>query len=133
MKTQHVVRSRDSSPEPTPWTCGKCKVRASRMPGFGTGRPEGWTEEKGEVICLLCRRAAAGDRGVESGKPTNGENTVRMRMASVIEFELARDADRSNSVIAKVCHTSVPTVLKVRNGLGLAAAPDPRRSADSKS
>ena len=88
--------------------------------------------EAGETTCLLCRRAAAGERGVEAAGPTSGEKMVRARTASVIEFELDRDADRSNSVIAKVCHTSVPTVVKVRNGLGLAAAPAPK-SARSRS
>jgi hypothetical protein len=126
MKTKHAERTQDSTPDPITWTCGHCKVRATRMPGFGAGRPEGWTVEKGEVRCLLCRRAAAGERGVEAGEPTSGENMVRMRMASVIEFELDRNADRSNSVIAKVCHTSVPTVVKARNRLGLTAAPAPQ-------
>jgi hypothetical protein len=52
----------------------------------------------------------------------------------MIEFELKRDAERSNSVIANVCHTSVPTVIKVRNGLGLGAAPAPQaRHPRSKS
>ena len=85
------------------------------------------------VNCLLCRRAAAGEQGVEDADPTTGENMVRIRMASVIEFELGRDADRSNSVIASVCHSSIPTVIKVRNSLGLAPAPAPQRKTRSKS
>ena len=133
MKTEQAERPQDSTIEPTTWTCGNCKVRATRMPGFDAGQPPGWTVEEGEVSCLLCRRAAAGERGVEAGEPTNGESMVRMRMASVIEFELGRDANRSNSVIAKVCHTSVPTVLKVRNRLGLNPAPAPQRRSRSKS
>jgi len=133
MKTKPAERTQDSTPDPITWTCSKCKVRATRMPGFGTGQPPGWTVEEGVVSCLLCRRAAAGERGVEAGEPTTGESMVRMRMASVIEFELERNADRSNSVIAKVCHTSVPTVLKTRNRLGLAAAPAPQARSRSKS
>lgn len=119
--------------DPATWTCDGCGVRATRMPGFGAGRPAGWTREKGETSCLMCRRAAAGERGVAEAEPTTGEKTVRIRVASVIEFELGRDADRSNSVIAKVCHTSVPTVVKVRNGLGLAPAPAPKARARSQS
>ena len=128
-QTQEATRT----DAPTAWTCEGCGVRATRMPGFGTGRPQGWTKEKGEVTCLLCRRAAAGEAGVEAAGPTTGEKMVRIRMASVIAFELGRDSDRSNSVIAKVCHTSVPTVIKVRNGLGLAAAPAPKARSRSKS
>jgi len=129
-QTQEATRTDDA----TTWTCANCGVRATRMPGFGTGRPSGWTNEKGEISCLLCRRAAAGERGVEAAEPTSGEKMVRIRTASVIEFELNRDADRSNSVIANVCHTSVPTVIKVRNGLGFAAAPAPKKArARSKS
>jgi len=123
-QTQEATRMDDA----TTWTCDSCGVRATRMPGFGTGQPAGWTSEAGETICLLCRRAAAGARGVEAAGPTTGEMMVRIRTASVIEFELDRDADRSNSVIANVCHTSVPTVIKVRNGLGLSAAPAPRKT-----
>ena len=129
-QTQEATRTNDAAT----WTCACCGVRATQMPGFEAGRPRGWTEEGGEVTCLLCRRAAAGERGVEAAEPTTGEKTVRIRTASVIEFELARDADRSNSVIANVCHTSVPTVIKVRNGLGYDAAPAPKRNrAASKS
>ena len=133
MKTEHAERTQDSTNEPTTWTCCHCKVRATRMPGFGASRPAGWTVEDGEVTCLLCRRAAAGERGVEAADPTTGEKAVRIRMASVIEFELDRNADRSNSVIANVCHTSVPTVIKVRNKLGLSAAPAPKSRLRSKS
>ena len=130
-QTQEAAKTGDA----VTWTCNGCGVRATRMPGFGVGRPLGWTMKKGEITCLLCRRAAAGERGVEAAGAATGENMVRIRTASVIEFELKRDADRSNSVIATVCHTSVPTVLKVRNGLGLAAAPAPnaRRRSSSKS
>ena len=111
----------------TTWTCEACGVRATWMPGFGTGRPPGWTEEDDEVRCLSCRRVAAGERGVEAVEGASGEKLVRVRTASVIKFELERDADRSNSVIANVCHTSVPTVIKVRDSLGLAPAPAPKR------
>ena len=120
------TRAMTRTAEATTWTCGSCGVRATRMPGFQIQRPSGWRMEEGEVTCLLCRRAEAGEQGVEAAEPTTGEKTVRIRTASVIEFELDRDPDRSNSVIAKVCHTSVPTVLRVRGDLGLAAAPAPR-------
>ena len=122
------IQEATQTDEVTTWTCESCGVRATRMPGFGAGRPQGWTKEAGEITCLLCRRAAAGERGVEAAGPTTGEKMVRIRTASVIEFELERDADRSNSVIATVCHTSVPTVIKVRNGLGFAAAPAPKKT-----
>ena len=133
MKNQSAERTQDSTTEPTTWTCSHCKVRATRMPGFGAGRPEGWNVKKGEVTCLLCCRAAAGERGVDASGLTAGAEMVRTRTASVIEFELDRNADRSNSVIAKVCHTSVPTVVKARNRLGLATAPAPMQTARSKS
>lgn len=129
--TQNAMPTKDPATEPTTWTCGSCEVRATRMPGFGAGRPPGWTVEDGVISCLLCRRAAAGERGVDASGPTSGEKMVRIRMASVIEFELDRDADRSNSVIAKVCHTSVPTVAKARDRLGLSPGPAPKRQARS--
>ena len=127
--TQEATRMDDA----TAWTCENCGVRATRMPGFGTGRPQGWTNKGGEITCLLCRRAEAGVRGVEAAGPATGEKMVRIRTASVIEFELERDAERSNSVIANVCHTSVPTVVKVRNELGFPAAPAPKARSRSKS
>ena len=130
MKTQHATSTQDSATEPTIWTCGRCEVRATRMPGFATGRPPGWSVEEDVVSCLLCRRAAAGDRGVEASGLT-GEKMVRIRVASVIEFELDRDAERSNSEIASVCHASVPTVVKVRDRLGLGPGPAPKRRSRS--
>jgi hypothetical protein len=76
----------------------------------------------GELCCLACRRATAGEQGAAAvPETTNAADRVRARAAAVVEFELRRDPERSNSVIARTCRTSVPAVAKARARIGIPA------------
>jgi len=48
---------------------------------------------------------------------------ARLRSSTIIEFEVRRAPDRSNSQIASAVHTSVVAVQKARERLGVAGAP----------
>jgi hypothetical protein len=52
---------------------------------------------------------------------------ARLRSSTIVEFEVRRTPDRSNSEIANAVHTNVGAVLKARKKLGALApsAPPP--------
>lgn len=102
------------------WTCDRCAVTASWAPDSdGAGCPANWSQEGDEVYCLVCRRARAGEAGLEaSGEQTSNADRAKIRAAALVDFEVSRDPDRNNGQIARACRTSVPAVLKARQRLG---------------
>jgi hypothetical protein len=105
---------------PASWTCTRCKVTASWMPGSGSGgRPADWRPVGGELHCLSCRRELAADAAVTDPADTTSAALTRARTAAMIEFEIRRVPDRANSVIARSCRTSVPAVAKARARIGI--------------
>jgi hypothetical protein len=48
---------------------------------------------------------------------------ARLRSSTIIEFEVRRAPDRSNSQIASAVHTSVVAVQRARERLGASGAP----------
>ena len=87
----------------------------------GGGRPTEWRADDDGVHCLGCRRARAGEAGVEAAsEATSAADRAKIRAAAVVEFEVLRDPDRNNGQIARACRTSVPAVLKARKRLGIA-------------
>jgi hypothetical protein len=101
----------------TNWVCSRCDVRASWLPGGEGGTPPGWGKADGQLHCLACRRAIAGEEAVAAASPDQTEAVTRIRTAGVIRFEIERDPTRSNSVIARACRTSVPAVTRVRGDM----------------
>ena len=103
------------------WTCSRCEVTARWMPGaIGGGRPAEWREDGDELYCLGCRRALAAEAGLEAGpEETTNEGRAKARARALVEFEIRRDPDRANSVIARACRTSVPSVVKARRRIGI--------------
>ena len=121
-----VVGKRDGGES---WVCKRCQVRASWLPGGKGGMPPGWSKDGAQLHCLACRRTLAGERAVEAADPGRTEAVTRVRTAGMIRFELERDPERSNSVIARVCRTSVPAVLRVRGGMkSVSASPASTRA-----
>jgi hypothetical protein len=103
----------------TSWTCDRCGVTVRWMPGCGSGElPEAWIEQDDVVLCLACRRALAGEAGVEAaGASLSPEGRVRLRKEATVEFEIDRDADRTDQIIARACGTSPATVTRARERL----------------
>jgi hypothetical protein len=108
---------------PQRWTCGKCSVEV-RWTGSHEQRalPPNWTDSHQGPVCLHCRREQVADAAV-STLDLSLKERARLRSHSIIEFEVTRAPDRSNSQIASAVHTSVVAVQKARERLDAAGAP----------
>jgi hypothetical protein len=108
---------------PQRWTCGKCGVEVRWASSQELrGLPANWTESHRGPVCLHCRRELAADAAV-STLDLSLKERARLRSSTIIEFEVRRAPDRSNSQIASAVHTSVVAVQKARERLGVAGAP----------
>jgi hypothetical protein len=84
------------------------------------GLPADWIENGRGPVCLHCRRELAAEAAVDILGLSLAER-ARRRSASVVEFEVKRNPDRSNSQIANAVHTSVGAVVKARKRLAAPA------------
>ena len=110
-----------SNGQATSWTCDECAVTVSWAAGSDSPEfPTGWVAEDGKTFCLGCRRELAGEAGANA-VPEEAPNDRRLqaRTHARVEFEVKRDPDRRDNVIAKACHTSVVAVRKARERLGV--------------
>lgn len=108
------------------WTCNRCEVTVSFSPEVKQPRlPPTWVRQEGELYCLSCRRDLAADAGLEGLDEDDipSQRRLQLRSHARIEFEIRRDPDRPDSLIAKSCGTSTFSVRKARARLGL-DAPD---------
>ena len=110
----------DSSATAPTWTCGRCEMTVSWMPGCATPeRPANWVEQDGSLYCLGCRRELAGEAGVSLlGEEASAEDRQKRERDARIEFEVLRDPERPDNQIAKACRTSVVAVRRARERLG---------------
>jgi hypothetical protein len=82
------------------------------------GPPSAWVEDGGEVYCLACRRELAAEAGADAAPSgTTTRRRAELRAAALIDFEVSRTPERSNSEIAHAIGTSVPAVVKSRQRL----------------
>ncbi|MBM3667187.1 MAG: hypothetical protein FJW90_06840 [Actinobacteria bacterium] len=111
-------------PEPAPataWTCERCEVTATWMPGVEAPPiPPNWSDEHGVLHCLGCRRELAGETGV-ADLPENApaEDRRKQHTHSRIEFEIQLYPERPDQQIAKACRTSIVAVRRARERLGI--------------
>jgi hypothetical protein len=103
------------------WTCARCQVTVSFSHEVERPRlPATWAKEDGELFCLACRRDLAGEAGLEGvDEDASSQKRQQIRSKARIEFEIQRDPDRSDNLIAKACGTSTVSVRKARGRLGL--------------
>lgn len=105
------------------WTCGSCGVEV-RFAGSDEqhGLPANWAEDRLEgPVCLHCRRELAADAAVSSGGLSLSER-ARLRSSTIVDFEVRRTPDRTNTQIAGAVHTSVGAVLKSRERIAAAGS-----------
>jgi hypothetical protein len=108
------------------WSCARCEVSVGRMDGEATLLPASWSRADGEVLCLTCSRAVAGEAAMESAPAESSrEERVRIRRTALIEFEIDRAPEAPNRTIALACRTSTAAVVAVRNELQDSATPAP--------
>lgn len=93
------------------------------MPGSEDGgRPADWRQDGEELYCLGCRRAVAAEAGMAAApSDTATADLAKVRTRAMVEFEIRRTPERSNSLIARACRTSVPAVVKARKRIGIPA------------
>jgi hypothetical protein len=103
------------------WTCARCQVTVSFSHEVERPRlPATWVKEDGELFCLACRRDLAGEAGLEGvDEDAPSQRRQQIRSQARVEFEIQRDPDRSDNLIAKACGTSTVSVRKARGRLGL--------------
>jgi hypothetical protein len=103
------------------WTCARCQVTVSFSPEVKRPRlPTTWVKEDGVLYCLSCRREMAGEAGlVGVDENTPSQRRQQIRSQARIEFEIQRDPDRQDNVIAKACGTSTFSVRRARARLGM--------------
>ena len=112
----------------TKWTCDGCELSVSRMDGEQTAIPEAWSSSGDGLFCLVCRRDQAAEAAIASAPADSPvEKRAEIRRAALIEFEVLRNPDHPDGVIARTCRSSAPAVAKARERLQL-PAPDPRKA-----
>lgn len=80
--------------------------------------PPSWSRLGGQLLCLACRRARAGEAAMDSAPATSSrEDLTRLRRTALIEFEIGRAPEAPNRTIALACRTSNAAVATVRDEL----------------
>jgi hypothetical protein len=101
------------------WICARCLMTSRFAAGHErNGPPPGWDEDGEFAYCLACRRARAAEAGCDDAGPdSTREDRAKLRARALVEFEIRRDPDRPNGLIAKTVRCSVPAVIKARRRL----------------
>src|SRR5262249_62160255 len=102
------------------WTCTRCLMTASWMPGAQQqGMPSGWVEHEGSIFCTYCRRERAAEAAMAVA-PDGATLDDRRELGVLgrIEFEIDRDPNRADTRIARACASSVAAVKRVRERMG---------------
>ena len=112
------------------WACDGCGMIVSRMDGGHTGPPDDWARAEQGLICLICRRELAAEEAIAAAPSDCPVGTrAELRRAALIEFEVRRNPDHPDGVIARTCRSSAPAVAKARVRLGLAEPPPAKPQA----
>jgi len=112
------------------WSCARCEVSVGRMDGEASLLPSSWSRADGEILCLTCSRAVAGEAAMESApEESSREERVKIRRTALIEFEIDRAPEAPNRTIALACRTSSAAVAAVRTELDSAAPAAPATDA----
>ena len=100
------------------WSCARCEVSVGRIDGGPTLLPASWSRSDGQILCLGCSRAQAGEAAMDSAPAASSrEDRVRLRRTALIEFEIDRAPEAPNRTVANACRTSIAAVAAVRNKL----------------
>jgi hypothetical protein len=101
------------------WTCSRCNVSVGRIDGDRIPLPASWESGSEGDFCLSCRRSRAADAAQAAAADANGEARAKARRTGLIEFEVRRTPDLTDSTIARACRTSASTVAATRRRLDL--------------
>jgi hypothetical protein len=116
------------------WSCARCEVSVGRIDGEPTLLPANCSRSGGQLLCLVCSRAQAGEAAMNSAPTASSrEELVRLRRTALIEFEIDRAPEAPNRTIALACRTSSAAVVAVRNELERATATAAPADFDARS
>jgi hypothetical protein len=103
------------------WRCARCEVSVGRIDGEPSLLPASWSRSGGQLLCLACSRAQAGEAAMGSAPASSSrEDRIRLRRTALIEFEIGRAPEAPNRAVALACRTSIAAVAAVRGrGVGL--------------
>src|SRR3954469_25196055 len=100
------------------WSCARCKVSVGQIDGGTTLLPTTWSHLGGEILCLTCTRAQAGEAAMDSAPAeTSREDRAKLRCTALIEFEIERAPEAPIPPLALPCRTSSAAVAAVRDEL----------------
>lgn len=101
------------------WTCSRCGVSVGRIDDHRIPLPKSWESGSDGDFCLSCRRSRAAEAAQAAAVGADAEVRARARRTGLIEFEVRRTPELSDSSIAKACRTSASTVAATRRRLHL--------------
>jgi hypothetical protein len=106
------------------WQCDRCEMTTSQQGGEKIALPPNWVNSNGGLYCLACRRERAAEAAID-GAPEGSSHKIRadLRRDAILGFEVTRDPERPNAVIAQACKSSVSAVASTRTRLGAPEAP----------
>lgn len=115
MSTVTTTRPKTKSkPKVKEFTCARCEVRSVWTEGLGAATPPNWEKVNGLYYCLVCRRERAIDAAIERAGDVSTADRAKLRSSAVVDFELARDPNRTEGEIAKAARASIGAVRKAR-------------------
>jgi hypothetical protein len=96
------------------FTCARCEVVSRWTEGLGAATPPNWVKDKGLYYCLVCRRERAVDDAIAAAGNVSTADRAKLRSSAVVDFEIARDPNRTEGEIAKAARASIGAVRKAR-------------------
>jgi hypothetical protein len=82
--------------------------------------PAHWVKSKNRLYCLSCRRELAAEAVVEKlPEETSVTKRAQMMTEARLDFEVTRAPERGDAEIAKSCKSTVASVKKARERLGV--------------
>jgi hypothetical protein len=96
------------------WTCTRCRVTVTfQSRDAEPDIPNGWADGKDGLVCLGCRRSAVSEEAAGSSETGRGAR----RRRALTEFEILRDPEASDQVIAKRVRCNTASVAPVRRAM----------------
>lgn len=96
------------------FACARCEVTSRWTEGLGAKTPPNWVKVNGLYYCLVCRRERAIDEAIAKAGDVSTADRAKLRSSAVVDFEIARNPNRTEGEIAKAARASIGAVRKAR-------------------
>lgn len=106
------------------WTCDRCDVAIGRIDDEKVPLPENWEHCAEGDFCLSCRRGRAAEAAQAAvSEDSSTAARAKARREGLIEFEVSRTPDLTDSTIARACRTNATSVAAARTRLRMGVGP----------